>query len=304
MVRKATHLSVALLCACQVLMAQQRLSFWEPADTLQPTRKNWVVYGGGGTATAALTGLYFLWYAGYPQSGFHLINDNDNWLQMDKVGHSMSAYYVGELGYEGMRWAGFSERKSLWYGGLTGLGFLTVVEVMDGFSDAWGFSVGDMVANAAGSALFMGQQATWGEQRIRMKYSFSRSSYADLRPDLLGSNGITSALKDYNGQTYWLSVSPGSFLKESSFPKWLAFSVGYSGAGMLTGAPPLPGDKFYGATVRQRQWLLSLDVDLSKIPTQKAWLRSVFKVVNFVKIPAPAIMYGTQSGWRGYGLYF
>ena len=303
MVVAARNLSLALLLGHQVLMAQQQQNFWEAADTLLPKRANWVVYGGGGAATATLGGLYFLWYAGYPQSGFHFINDNDNWLQMDKVGHSMSAYFVGELGFDAMRWAGFSQKKSLWYGGMSGFAFLTVVEVMDGFSDAWGFSTGDMLANAAGTALFMGQQATWGEQRIRMKYSFSRSPYADLRPDVLGNNFITSALKDYNGQTYWLSVTPASFFKDSKFPKWLAVSLGYSGDGMVTGAPVYDNLGIPGI-VRQRQWLLSLDVDLRQIPTKKAWLRSVFKVVNFIKIPAPTLMYSTQTGWRGYGVYF
>ena len=37
--------------------------------------------------TATLIGLNQVWYADYPRSDFHFINDNAEWLQMDKVGH-------------------------------------------------------------------------------------------------------------------------------------------------------------------------------------------------------------------------
>jgi hypothetical protein len=34
--------------------------------------------------TGALVGLNQLWYADYARSDFHFINDNAEWLQMDK----------------------------------------------------------------------------------------------------------------------------------------------------------------------------------------------------------------------------
>ena len=34
----------------------------------------------------------------YPKSKFHFINDNREWLQMDKFGHAMTSYYTGYLG--------------------------------------------------------------------------------------------------------------------------------------------------------------------------------------------------------------
>jgi hypothetical protein len=42
-------------------------------------------------------------------------------------------------------------------------------------------------------------------------------------------------LKDYNGQTYWLSVNLHSFYKGSKIPKWLNLAIGYGANGMLTG---------------------------------------------------------------------
>jgi hypothetical protein len=50
-----------------------------------------IVYG-------ALVGLNQLWYADYPKSDFHFINDNAEWLQMDKAGHIYSSYHLGRLG--------------------------------------------------------------------------------------------------------------------------------------------------------------------------------------------------------------
>ena len=300
---KRILLIVSLLLS--FLLQGQKSEFWIPSDTLNPVRRNWVVYGGGGVAVTSLVGLYTIWYSDYPQSGFHFVNDNANWLWMDKLGHSTTAYFVGEMGYSGLRWAGVKEGKALWYGGLTGWSYLTVVEVMDGLSDGWGFSWGDMTANTLGAALFIGQQAGWKEQRIRLKFSYSPTDYPDYAPDLLGKDWTQQWLKDYNGQTYWLSVNPNSF-QVDWMPKWLNVAVGYGADGMI-GASENPLD-VNGLDVsnieRKRQYYLSLDLDLSRIPVKRPWLRSVFSMINFIKIPAPALEFQEGGGVRFHALYF
>jgi hypothetical protein len=40
---------------------------------------------------------------------------------------------------------------------------------------------------------------------------------------------------------------------------------------------------------RVRKGFLSIDVDLTTIPTRKKWLKTVLLVVNSIKIPAPAL---------------
>ena len=77
---------------------------------------------------------------------------------MDKAGHALTAYQLGRYGYEVLKWTGVKEKNATWYGGSFGLFFLTTIEVMDGFSEEWGFSPGDMLANVGGTALFIGQQ--------------------------------------------------------------------------------------------------------------------------------------------------
>lgn len=279
-------------------------------DSINKVKKNVAIIAGTEAAIYAgtMSGLYFLWYAGYEQSSFHFHNDNADWLQMDKIGHSMSAYQLGLLSYEAFRLAGWDEKHSMLYGGPFGFLYLTTVEIFDGFSNGWGFSWGDMIANALGTGLFMGQQALWHEQRISMKYSFHPTQYPQYRPDLLGSNFIEQMLKDYNGQTIWLSFNIKSlFLNDDSrFPAWLNIALGYSGDGM-TGS-------FYNATSyngqeipqfnRTRQFILSPDIDLSRIPVNNKFLKSALKLANVIKLPMPALMLDSEGRFSAYWIYF
>jgi hypothetical protein len=73
----------------------------------------------------------------------------------------------------------------------------------------------------------------WKEQRITPKFSFHTTQYAQYRPNVLGSSLAEQMLKDYNGQTYWLSVNTPSIKAQN--PKWLNLAIGYGANGMLTG---------------------------------------------------------------------
>jgi hypothetical protein len=114
-----------------------------------------------------------------------------------------------------------------------GFAFLTAVEVLDGFSSEWGASSGDN-CKCFGTALFVSQELLWKEQRITPKFSFHTTQYAQYRPNVLGSSLAEQMLKDYNGQTYWLSVNLHSFYKGSKSLNGL-IAIGYGANGMLTG---------------------------------------------------------------------
>ena len=275
--------------------------FYKKSDTLNKKRKNAIIVTESVMAGSALFALNELWYKDYPRSGFHFKNDNNDWKQMDKMGHLMTSYYVGKVGMEVLDWAGVSKKNQLIYGATYGFAFLTAVEVLDGFSKEWGASSGDILANAAGSGLLIGQELLWNEQRITLKYSFHQTKYAKQRPNTLGENYIQQALKDYNGQTYWLSANIWSFNKKSKFPKWLNVAFGYGAEGMLYGnsntANSILQDPY-------RQFYLSLDVDLSKIKTNSEFLKTIFSVVNFIKIPAPALEINTKGSIKFHYLYF
>ncbi|MCL7762846.1 YfiM family protein [Polaribacter sp. Z014] len=279
----------------------QNAAFYKKSDTLNTKRRNAIIVAESVLAGGALISLNQLWYKDYPRSSFHLKNDNNDWKQMDKVGHLMTSYYVGKIGMEALDWAGVSKKNQLIYGATSGFAFLTAVEVLDGFSEEWGASPGDILANASGTGLLIGQELLWGEQRITVKYSFHQTEFAKQRPNTLGINYLQQALKDYNGQTYWLSANIWSFNKKSSFPKWLNVALGYGAEEMLYGHTNAADATPYNP---YRQFYLSLDLDLTKIRTNSEFLKSVFSVVNFIKIPAPTLEINTKGRIKFHYLYF
>jgi len=278
--------------------------FLTPSDTLTIPRRNSIVIAEAVGLGGALVGLNQLWYKDYKKSDFHFKNDNADWLQMDKAGHAFSAYHIGRFGAEALEWSGASKKNQLLYGSTLGFAFLTTVEVMDGYSAEWGFSWGDVAANASGTVLYVGQELLWKEQRIVPKFSFHRTPYAGARPEVLGSTFSEEILKDYNGQTYWLSVNIHSFFKESKIPKWLNLAVGYGGEGMITADDALVNTIFLPEKERTRQFYISFDVDLTKIQTKNHFLKTLFSVFNTIKVPAPTLEFRELGGVKGRILYF
>lgn len=297
------YLIFIIFCVSSVFSQTEQNSFFSPSDTLNIKRRNAVVLTETTLGGITLLGLNQLWYADYERSKFHTINDNSEWYQMDKLGHTFTAYHLGRFGAQTLNWAGVSKKNQLIYGGSLGFMFLTGVEVLDGFSEEWGFSWGDFAANAAGSGLFIGQELLWEEQRISLKYSFNRTRFASKNPNKLGNGILEEILKDYNGQTYWLSANLHSFFKESKLPKWLNVAVGYGVDGLLYGESNLQQLNFPNQK-RSRQFYLSLDVDLTKIETKSEFLKQVFNVFNVVKIPFPTLEINGNGKLVGHFVYF
>ncbi len=295
-------LFLIFLLISTVIIAQDKTSFFQKSDTLNKKRRNSIYITEAAGAGIALIGLNQLWYADYPRSKFHLYNDNDTWLQIDKFGHSYSSDLIGKVGMDVLDWAGESKKNQLLYGATLGFVFLTTIEVLDGFSEEWGFSMGDVLANAMGTGLLIGQELLWNEQRIQYKFSFHTTSYPLYDPEKLGKNTLQQIIKDYNGQTYWLSVNLWSFFKESKIPKWLNIAVGYGAEGLPElKAVPYSAPQYYET---YRQFFTSVDVDLTKIKTKSPFLKTVFNVFNYVKIPAPTIEYNTKDKLKFHWIYF
>ena len=293
-----------VLCTITSVFSQSGINkFLTPSDTLNTGRRNALVITEASVIGLSLVGLNQLWYADYEKSKLHTLNDNDEWLQMDKFGHVFSSYQVGRAGAELLHWSGVGKKDQLLYGATLGFGFLTVVEVFDGYSKEWGFSWGDMISNAAGTGLYIGQELLWKEQRITLKYSFHQTKYASQRPDKLGEGLLEEILKDYNGQTYWLSANVRSFLKNEKIPKWLNVAFGYGAEGMLTGNNETEDLSFLNSN-RKRQYYLSLDIDLSRIKTDSHFLKSVFSVLNVIKVPFPTLEFNDKNGIKFHAIYF
>lgn len=278
--------------------------FLKPADSLNTARRTSVVISEAVVLSATLIGLQSYWYSDYPQIKFHFINDNSDWMQMDKMGHIFTSYQLGRVGSDALKWSGVSRKNQLIFGSTLGFVFLSAVEVLDGHSSNWGASSGDIIANATGTALYVSQELLWKEQRITPKFSFHTTKFASLRPNVLGESFSEQLLKDYNGQTYWSSVNLHSFLKQSKIPKWLNVAIGYGAHGMLYGKNDQNQRPFLSEKTSFRQFYLSFDADLTKIKTNSQVLKTIFSVVNIIKIPAPTLEINGNGTVEFYAFYF
>ncbi|HXB95525.1 MAG TPA: DUF2279 domain-containing protein, partial [Puia sp.] len=172
--------------------------FFKPSPTYNSGRVAGIIISETIIGTAVTIGLNYLWYKKFPHSKFHYFNDNNEWLQVDKVGHATTAYNIAAIQSDLFHWAGVSRGTSALIGTGTALAFMTMIEIMDGHSTKWGFSKGDMLANIGGCLLHQGQQWMWGEQRISLKFSYHGTIFPKYYPAELGANLPQRMLKDYN----------------------------------------------------------------------------------------------------------
>lgn len=278
-------------------------------DSIHPGRLRGTVITESLGYGLTMGGLYQLWYKEEGLGSFHFFNDNADWLQMDKAGHATTAYYVGYAGLETLKWTGLERKKALWYGGTLGFVFLTSVEGLDGFAKEWGFSWGDALANASGTGLLIAQDLIWQEQRVMLKFSYHHTDFATYVPNLLGSSWNERLLKDYNGQTYWLSANLASFVGESkAIPSWLNVAVGYGATGMTSGSASDIREVIVDGTLqrfaRRRQAYLSLDVDLTRIKSKHQWVRTALGTFGFLKMPFPALEWREGKGLSFHPIFF
>jgi hypothetical protein len=289
-------LFVCLFAAClQEAGAQQY--FLPPSNQYRPERVKAVVFSEAAVFVITSVGLYFLWYKKFPKSKFHLLNDNREWFAIDKAGHATTAYTLSVMQHDLLRWSGVKPNQAILAGALSSLAYMSIIEVMDGFSKDWGASPGDMIANMSGAAIFAAQQKFWGEQRIGLRVSSSFSPYAKYNPNLLGKGWAARLMKDYNGQTYWLSLNIKSFLASNSkFPAWANVAVGYGADGMI-GARSNP-EEIKGTPVpsfkRNRQFYFAPDAELFRIKSNEAINASLY-LLRFIKTPAPAIEFNSNG---------
>lgn len=262
---------------------------WAQTDSLW-NKRSWLVASGnvavGGGSVALLSAI---WYKDYPKSKMHSFDDSKEWLQMDKIGHSYTAYQLSQVEFGAWRWTGMNRKKTAWLSAGIAWTYQLSVEVMDGFSAEWGFSWSDLGANTIGAGLFLGQELAWKEQRFQLKFGYWSSPYASVRPNTLGSNFPERLLKDYNAQSYWLCVSPGTFFPASNFPKWIQIGFGYSADAKIDGIANTYVASDGRVFSASREYAISLDVDWSKLPIKRKWVKNVLRPLNAIKIPLPSV---------------
>lgn len=295
--RPTYFITIAALFFSISLTAQDSLSLHK--QSINRAGRKWLI---GGISAASYTGSLIMlnetWYKDYPKSSFHTFNDAKEWQQVDKVGHAWSAYNLSRGLTSAWRWAGMKDKDAILLGSASGFSYLMIIEMLDAQSVKWGWSWADVGANTFGSALFALQEGIWKEQKVLLKFSSHVIDYKELNKradELFGSSKPERILKDYNAQTYWLSVNAKSLFPQTNLPGWLNLSFGYGAKGMFGGFENTAYDTNGNITFhrpdinRQRQWYVAPDVDFSRIKTNSKALKTTFTILNMLKFPAPAL---------------
>jgi uncharacterized protein YfiM (DUF2279 family) len=294
-----------LICIhCSNFGISQDENILKNSDSLNKKRIVLASSGIIGVWTGSTIALQSIWYAAYPQVPFHTFDDSKSWLQMDKMGHLFSANKLSTVCYSSFRWGGLSKNKSVLLGAISGLGYLTTLELMDARNEQWGFSWSDMGANLIGTSIFALERLFSKENAIQLKFSFSKSPYAAVRPNILGQNYQEQLLKDYNGQTYWISIQPQQWFNLKNVPNWISLAFGYSVNEKLVG----DASNYYDALTSTyyssyREFIFSLDINLNQLPIRSPLIKAILKPFNSIKIPFPSVIL-SQNQLHFRELYF
>ena len=284
-----------------ILFAKPNSVVGNSPESLNRTRL-WLVTGTLAAANAGIMAYYFSTYYkahAAERSAFHSFNDWYNSdLNIDKCGHIWGTQaYVRTL-YRMFRWTNMTEDASMiWSGSLAWL-FQFEMEITDGFYKQWGFSWGDMGANTFGALYPIVQRKIPFLQRVNFKMSY-HPSFA-VKQDWVEHGYLT----DYDGYTYWLSLTIHDFLPKSMaqyYPAWLCLAVGYGGENTMLGKDRYNsglGNKGLG----NQEWYLALDIDLRKLPGDTPFLRALKEDLNVIHLPLPAVRFTPRTIW--YGFYF
>lgn len=252
--------------------------------------------------------MYMFWYAKNDMNEFHFFNDLHGWRRMDKIGHFYFSFQSAYLFGFWMILLGFEKIKAAQYAFVLGFMVLFPIEILDGFSEAWGFSISDLCANTLGCLFASFLLSRKKLPSIFPKFTFHLTAFASLRPNLLGDNFLFQCIKDYNGQTYWLSLRLSDVFKTKIFPPWLLLSIGYGAEGMIGSDDNkfTSNGKYFDMTsiVRYSQWYISFDIDWTYILPQNRYILHGFYFLNFFKIPAPTLEFNNQNGLRFHWIYW
>ena len=230
---------------------------------------------------------------------FHIQEDIQYALWVDKLGHFYGGYATSYLFTEAFITSGFGWEISNVLGSLMGLGYMSYIEVLDGYSKGFGFSPTDYYFDILGSGFFLAQYYFPILQNFNPKFMY-------VNPKWLGEKDRSpheSFIDNYSAQTFWMSVNIQNLfggIVAKYIPEWLELSIGYAAYSLCY--PPLGNcDNSLSEPVSNDAWgnrkiIISLDYNLVKLlpdgPPFWNWLKQSLKLF---KLPAPALEIGKAT---------
>lgn len=195
----------------------------------------------GGVAAVGLYGATTWWKAGV-DGRFRTVDEG--WFGQDtyaggadKFGHLYSAYVGTRLLTLGYQWAGNDHRRSVKLAVATTLGTLMAVELMDGFSREYRFSLQDSLMNALGTGMGLLMEHNPGlDKLLAFRLLYRPSDGASFDP-----------VDNYSGQTYLLVLKAGGVPALRRYPvlRYLELAVGYGSRGYESTDPALHSRHLY-----------------------------------------------------------
>lgn len=252
--------------------------------------------------------LSFTWYNSY--TSFHFFDDLLEWEYLDKIGHFIASFYIGLLLYNSFgdpqNLNSSARRKWICF---TGFALLLPIEILDGFSMNYGASVFDLAANLIGSIFCYTYTSYQIASAIAPKFSFHPTAFAIMRPDMLGANFAQQVVKDYNGQTYWLSIDINSIVGRKVIPDWLLLSAGYGAEGLLGGHDNVWQNSEgrvidYSNISRTKRFFISVDLNTPVLRSKNKLFGYLFAPFVLLKFPAPAVEINAERGIIFHWIYF
>lgn len=196
--------------------------------------------------------------------------EDDNWFQenskhggVDKLGHLYSSYGISHLLYFAYKDWGYSQRKAMLYGAISGFALTTFSEIGDSIS-SHGFSIQDWEMD------FTGAVAAY----LLLRYPGAQK-LIDIRTQYLPSLASTDRLTDYE-RIKFLVAFKLSGLKQlnTSLARYLEFHIGYYARGYETEAAN-PTRNVYAA----------VGINLSEILRTKTSFNKTAIALNYYQIP-------------------
>ena len=250
---------------------------------------NPLIITGIAAGTVAVVGishglLNSLWWKGQAVP-FHM-NWNQDWkyaIGADKVGHFVFSSMATTVYDKLYGLSGLDSSSSVLWAAATVLTYQTYIEVRDGFSRDYGFSIADGIANVLGAGFPVAQRFIPELRPFQFQISYWPSD--DFRKGAYGA-----IIDDYTSTTHWLAVNVSDVLPRAwghDFPQWLGIAVGHS------------VDNLDGRGGGRHVWYLSLDWQPARIKGLPDWLRDVLDILHVYHLPAPAVRIAPDVRWFG-----
>lgn len=246
-----------------------------------------------GTAAVGITAVHLYqqnaWWKEH-RTSFHFREDLVYASNVDKIGHLYGASVMTFLFSRALRWANLSEGGSLVWGATGATLFQTYVEIEDGFSEYWGFDRVDFAADVIGAWYPVLQHYVPPLKNVQLRFSY-------FPKDAGAASAIPGQTKtiidDYEGQTFWLTVTPHTLLPEGHrwWPDFLGIAVGVAVRDNIS------PDRYLA-------WYVAPELDFRYIiPRDTEFLRVLGEALNYLHLPMPAVRVGPgKAVW--YGVYF